>query len=610
MAPDIAKIPSSVSTREDASFSLNISPSGETGSRDEPDPVVPISPKETGDDVTVYTMPKEFLHVKGKKKKRESKEAGEEMMSPLIADSAQLSGDINAFEPAASSKSRVKIIVGIIALILFLGAGGVAGYLLISKRFPYISTPPTPEPSPPPSEDGTGEQPPSGEEPPSQIEEPPPPPEDISTVLSGDLIQMPVVSYNNQGMKTTEAVLSLEKEQNVNYEIITINKYIVSLKPEYFAYVAGAPYEIQLRGETLKGKGVLTITYTQELLDTLDIIGADLRIGYMPFSRLKENIYRPKVASSGVITIAAEEPVLDYGTEVEVQEDEDGEINEEMIDDTISPEPGEDEVREDEDGSDEDIGEEDTAPSSDVIVWDVLKAQDLDDDVRSISSVLEEAREGIYAIVPMNVNDLIELPKEPEEEPAPPVGEEIVRAKDSDEDELTDREELLYGTSPLSSDSDSDGYPDGLEVVNLYSPARGDSSRLAEDSQFSYYNNDAGYSFLKPAQFSLSGLDPSKLGDIIMASAENEAIVISMQENPSDMTLFDWLASISPEIPISDFEAFETREGFTVLAAPEQTTYYVALPDSDSVLVVSYTSPGEYGYASTVRMIVESIFSK
>lgn len=601
MAPDITKEPSAIS--EDASFSLNISPSGETGSQ-APDPVAPISPKETGDDITVYTMPKEFLHKKGKKKKREQGDAGEEMMSPLVADSLQPSGDINAFEPIASSKSRVKIIVGIIALILFLGVGAVAGYLLISKRFPYISSP-TPPPPPPP-DDGVMEPPPT-EEPPPPIEEPPPPPEDISTVLSGDLIQMPVVSYNNQGMKTTEAVLSLEKEQNVNYGLITINKYIVSLKPEYFAYVAGAPYEVQFRGETLKGQGVLTITYTQELLDTLDIIGADLRIGYMPFSRLKENIYRPKVASSGVITIAAEEPVLDYGTEVEVQEDEDGEINEAMIDDTISPEPVEDEVQEDEDGSVEDIGEEDTAPSSDVIVWDVLKAQDLDDDVRSISSVFEEAREGIYAIVPMNVNDLIELPEEPEEEPAPPIGEEIVRAKDSDEDALTDREELLYGTSPLSSDSDNDGYRDGLEVVSLYSPARGNSIRLTEDSQFSYYNNDAGYSFLKPAQFSLSGLDPTKLGDIIMTSAENEAIVMSVQENPGDMTLFDWLASISPEIPISDFEAFETREGFAVLAAPEQTTYYVAFPDFHLVLVVSYTSPAEYGYASTVRMMVESI---
>jgi hypothetical protein len=42
---------------------------------------------------------------------------------------------------------------------------------------------------------------------------------------------------------------------------------------------------------------------------------------------------------------------------------------------------------------------------------------------------------------------------------------------DTDGDGLTDREEIkVYGTNPLSADTDSDGYPDGQEVKNGFNP--------------------------------------------------------------------------------------------------------------------------------------------
>lgn len=41
---------------------------------------------------------------------------------------------------------------------------------------------------------------------------------------------------------------------------------------------------------------------------------------------------------------------------------------------------------------------------------------------------------------------------------------------DTDKDGLTDDGEAFYGTDPLNPDTDGDGYPDGLEVKNNYSP--------------------------------------------------------------------------------------------------------------------------------------------
>ena len=52
---------------------------------------------------------------------------------------------------------------------------------------------------------------------------------------------------------------------------------------------------------------------------------------------------------------------------------------------------------------------------------------------------------------------------------------------DSDQDGLSDRLELLFQTDIHNSDSDGDGYPDGVEVTNGYDPASSSSRLLLKD---------------------------------------------------------------------------------------------------------------------------------
>jgi hypothetical protein len=55
------------------------------------------------------------------------------------------------------------------------------------------------------------------------------------------------------------------------------------------------------------------------------------------------------------------------------------------------------------------------------------------------------------------------------EEPVLP--EEVAVDLDSDQDGLSDADEInIYGTNPLKSDTDGDGYLDGDEVKNGYNP--------------------------------------------------------------------------------------------------------------------------------------------
>ncbi len=59
--------------------------------------------------------------------------------------------------------------------------------------------------------------------------------------------------------------------------------------------------------------------------------------------------------------------------------------------------------------------------------------------------------------------------------------------QDSDNDGLTDSEEVLLGTSTLTPDSDGDGYLDGAELLNLYDPAS--IGKLTANPNLALYEN-------------------------------------------------------------------------------------------------------------------------
>ncbi|MFH1111872.1 MAG: L,D-transpeptidase family protein [Patescibacteria group bacterium] len=63
---------------------------------------------------------------------------------------------------------------------------------------------------------------------------------------------------------------------------------------------------------------------------------------------------------------------------------------------------------------------------------------------------------------------------------------------DSDSDGLTDVQEInIYKTDPQNADTDGDGYKDGQEVANGYSPKHGDRKKLTEVDSDKDYLPDA-----------------------------------------------------------------------------------------------------------------------
>src|SRR3989338_8356851 len=152
--------------------------------------------KEEAGSIVVHTMPKEFLGVK-EKKMQNSENQGTLQKPPKMGN-------------------KKFLIILMTLLILFIG-GGVAAYVVLIRgkdTSSVVIVPPIVEPvvvDPVPANPvtpveggnegnlntGNGEEPDNGNE------------DQTVSLLGEDLVQKVVVSYNNSGSKTTEAVLSL-----------------------------------------------------------------------------------------------------------------------------------------------------------------------------------------------------------------------------------------------------------------------------------------------------------------------------------------------------------------------------------------------------------------
>ncbi|HCU48107.1 TPA: hypothetical protein DIC39_03595 [Patescibacteria group bacterium] len=123
---------------------------------------------------------------------------------------------------------------------------------------------------------------------------------------------------------------------------------------------------------------------------------------------------------------------------------------------------------------------------------------------------------------------------------------------DTDEDGLTDAEEVIYGADINTVDSDGDGFADGAEVDNGYDPAQGEGAKLFDAQALTKYTNTAqGFSFYYPTVWSKQSLDADD-NDVIFTSATNEFIQVVVQANPEGLAPEVWYANNVPEVAVED----------------------------------------------------------
>ena len=201
---------------------------------------------------------------------------------------------------------------------------------------------------------------------------------------------------------------------------------------------------------------------------------------------------------------------------------------------------------------------------------------------------------------------------EPEPEPAtttPEVPPAPGPADDVDGDGLTTSEEGLFGTSVDKADSDDDGFPDAVEVMNLYNPAGFRPTKLIEAGLVKEFLS---------ARFSLAALIPTAWtafgedaeGPVTILSADAEAsqqdrFTIAEGGELGSQSILDAYLTRNPDVSPSQVQPFTTKSGMEGVRSPDGSTAYVA--HEGTFLIVVYQPVGKARYATTFSMFLNSL---
>ncbi|MFA6171032.1 MAG: hypothetical protein WC715_01020 [Patescibacteria group bacterium] len=175
----------------------------------------------------------------------------------------------------------------------------------------------------------------------------------------------------------------------------------------------------------------------------------------------------------------------------------------------------------------------------------------------------------------------------------PESGEQLVPAKDSDADGLTDTEETLIGTDSEKGDSDADDYSDLSELKNLYNPAG--TGKLADNPNIkAYANQNFSYNLYYPAKWNIEKVTG---GDtIIFRSPDNQFLQVLVQPNANKEEIEAWYnsqfenATTTPAV-MEKADA-DGKTLWRAVKSPDNLTLYLTNLAKEYIYVLSY-SPGE-----------------
>lgn len=168
----------------------------------------------------------------------------------------------------------------------------------------------------------------------------------------------------------------------------------------------------------------------------------------------------------------------------------------------------------------------------------------------------------------------------------------LIPGSDSDNDGLTDAEEIILGISTSTPDTDGDGYLDGAEPLNLYDPAG--SGKLAANPRIALYDNKTfNYTVLYPGAWpvTVNGGDDS----IMFKTADNQFFQIIVQLNTSQESLDQWymdqlgVATINESDRVfgPDWQGIKNLDGLTLYLLDLKQQYIFTLaynPGENNVL--------------------------
>ncbi len=178
---------------------------------------------------------------------------------------------------------------------------------------------------------------------------------------------------------------------------------------------------------------------------------------------------------------------------------------------------------------------------------------------------------------------------------------------DSDEDGLTDLEELIFKTNSALKDTDSDTYNDKEEIINLYDPTKIDQKLLDNvDLARVFVQEDLKYSFVYPASWTTQTKDTESKDTIIFESENKDFIKIQVKDNPQELSAKSWYLNSSPEVNPNDLSDYKNKNNIIGIKSKDDLNVYLAV--STKIYIISYISidTEKLSYHSIFELIANS----
>jgi len=179
----------------------------------------------------------------------------------------------------------------------------------------------------------------------------------------------------------------------------------------------------------------------------------------------------------------------------------------------------------------------------------------------------------------------------------------IPNSLDTDEDELTDAEEILFGTTKTLPDTDVDTFIDGEEVASGHNPVgKGDlvDSNLVE----AYQNTKFSYQVIYPTDWVVQALTETN-NEVIFSSPSGEFVEVIVVANPNKLSAKSWYLNQVPKASSSQLKS-ATVAGLAGVKCVDGYSYYVASDDKVYGIIHNVGTQKEADFRTTFLMIVNS----
>ncbi|MDQ5970445.1 MAG: hypothetical protein QG603_222 [Patescibacteria group bacterium] len=173
---------------------------------------------------------------------------------------------------------------------------------------------------------------------------------------------------------------------------------------------------------------------------------------------------------------------------------------------------------------------------------------------------------------------------------------------DTDQDGLTDLEEQTYQADGKNADSDKDGYKDGDEVKNLYSPLTSLQTLIDSSLVIRYKNDVFHYEIFSPKAWLIKAIDDSRQKiEFIPDNSTSDLVRISVLPNPDKKNLSDWQKTI---FGTQSMENFRLGSQAALRSIDKRQVLVVS---ADYVYTIVYEASGSgANFVTTFEMMLNS----